>query len=133
MSQVGVAGRPANRYGRPAGSNHRTLIIVGTIFVILLTVWVGWIAIATSDPGVSYNAVASSSTGQTQADITVEITMDPGKKAICRVQAKDPGMTVVGWSNVTVGPSSQRTFTITVSVPTMAQATAGEVKACVLA
>ena len=133
MSQAGVVGRPADRYGRTTRSNRRTLTIVGTVFVILLTVWVAWIAVATSDPGVSYSAVSSSTGGQTQAEITLQITMDPGKKAICRVQAKDSAMTVVGWSSVTVGPSSQRTFTTTVSGPTMAQATATEVKACVLA
>jgi Domain of unknown function (DUF4307) len=133
MSQAGVVGRPADRYGRATRSNRRTLIIVGTVFVILLTVWVGWIAVVTSDPGVAYSAVSSSTSSQTQAEITLQITMNPGKKAICRVQAKDAAMTVVGWSNVTVGPSSERTFTTTFPVPTMAQATTTEVKACVLA
>lgn len=133
MSQAGPLTRPAGRYGRSQPPSRRTMSLVGGILVISLTAWVGWIAVAGSGTAVRYAMLSDSVVGPGRTDVTFQITMDPGERAVCTVRARNANLTVVGWVDVPVGPSADRTFTASVRVPTMEQASGGEVKACVLA
>ena len=133
MSEARVATRPADRYRRPATPNRRLVAVIGGILVIFLTGWLGWIALSMSDNPVSFSLTGQEVPSPTEAVVTFQVSMDPGRRAVCTVRATDSAMTIVGWTDAPVGPSSQRTFTVTVRVPTMQQAAGGEVKACVLA
>jgi hypothetical protein len=99
----------------------------------LLTVWVGWVVVSSSNHPITFSTLSHDVTNMTRTDVTLRITMEPGKRAICTVRARNADLTVVGSRDVTLGPSTERIFTSTVSVPTMEKASSGEVKACVLA
>jgi hypothetical protein len=131
MSQTPTPSRPADRYGRTSTSSSRKMIITGAVLVSFITAWVIWDALAMSGAKVSYSLVSQQVLGPARTDVTFVITLDPGEKAICTVQALNAGKTIVGNVDVTVGPSKDREFTSTVQVPTMEQATGSQVKACV--
>lgn len=133
MSQARPLTRPADRYGRSGMPSQRTMVLIGGILVISLTAWVGWVTVAGSSSPVRYAMLSDNIVGQTRTDVTFQVTMNPGEQAICTVRARNAGLTVVGWTDITVGPSPDRTFTASAQVPTMEQASGGEVKACVLA
>jgi hypothetical protein len=131
MGEIRVAARPVGRYGRTVPS-QRKMVIVGTVLVILLTAWVTWATLGSGNP-VTFSRLSQHVVGQTRTDVTFQISMPPGERAICTVRALNAGRTPVGTVDLPVGPSADRSFSVTVRVPTMEQATVGDVKACVLA
>lgn len=131
MSEVRVATRPADRYGRAVPS-QRKMVILGAVLVASITAWVAWASFGSGNP-VTYSKLSQHVVDQTLVDVTFQVAMPPGKRAICTVRAVNTGRTPVGNVDVTVGPSTDRSFSVTVRLPTMEQAAAGDVKACVLA
>lgn len=134
MSQTPIATRPADRYGRASSpTSPRKMIILGAVLVTFITAWVFWGAFAFTSAKVSFSLLQQQVVDPTRTEVTFMISLDPGKKAACTVQALNAGKTIVGRVDVTVGPSTQKEFTSTVQVPTMEQAVGSQVKACVLA
>jgi hypothetical protein len=131
MSEIRVATRPADRYGRTVPS-ARKMVTLGAVLTASITAWAAWASLGSADP-VAYSTLSQRVVDQTLIDVTFQVSMPPGARAICTVRAVNTVSTPVGNVDVTVGPSTDRSFSVTVRLPTMEQAAAGDVKACVLA
>ena len=66
-----------------------------------------------------------------RAQLSFSVTTDPGHAAVCTLRMFNAGLTEVGRTDVRVGPSRARTFSVTAVVPTFETATGGTVRACV--
>jgi hypothetical protein len=109
------------------------MIVLGTVLVTLLTVWAAWAVISFTNKSVHFSKLSDRVVDQTRTEITFQVTMPPGRRAVCTIRALNLGKTQVGVLDTTVGPSATKTFTATAQVPTMEQAAGVEVKACMLA
>ncbi|HET9658442.1 MAG TPA: DUF4307 domain-containing protein [Kineosporiaceae bacterium] len=125
--------RPAGRYGTTAGSSRRTVIALAASLMTVLIAYLIWVSIHQGTPDVRWSVQDTSFTDGTRAEITADFTLEPGHRAICTMTAANQNLTTVGLSDVTVGPSTSRTFRATIRVPTMEPATSATIRACVLA
>lgn len=130
MSGAAVT-RPADRYGRSTTPSRRGVVIAAAVLGTLLLAWLTWYALSRGNPAVQYSVTDNGPVDDTRARVTAQFTMTPGKRAVCRVTASNAVRTVVGWSDLTIGPSTQRTFTGTLEVPTMERAAGVTITACV--
>jgi len=131
MSSPGIATRPADRYGRSTIPSRRAVIVLASVLGSVLLAWIAWYALTQGNPPVQYSVTDGGPADDTHARITARFTMDPGTRAICRVSAANAARTVVGWSDLTVGPAADRSFSVTLEVPTMERAAGVTITACV--
>jgi hypothetical protein len=124
-------GRPPDRYGRSATPSRRGVAVLAGVLATPLLAWVVWYAVTAGNPAVQYSVADNGPLDDTHAHLTAEFTMSPGKRAICTVSAANTARTVVGWSDLVVGPSTERTFRTTLEVPTMERAAGATITACV--
>lgn len=125
------AGPPPDRYGRgdPAAGRRRAMI-GGGVVVVLLLAWAGWVAVRQATTPVRWQTGAFDAQDDGHAALTFRVTTDPGRSVVCTVRMFNSGLTEVGRADVTVGPSTDRTFASTVTIPTFEAATSGQVRAC---
>lgn len=120
----------AQRYGgapRPGRSRVAVVAVVVAAVGLLALAWVGWgimtVPVRTQDAGFAI-------VDETAVDVTFVVVRDPDATLVCRVRALSEGFAEVGAVDVTVGPSEDRTVTVTTRVATSAPATTGVVQAC---
>lgn len=127
------AGPPPDRYGRrdPRRSRRGALIGGGLVVVLMLT-WAGWVGIRQSQIPVRWDGLRFALVDDGHARLTFRVLTDPGRKIVCTVRMFNSGLTEVGRTDVTLGPSTEPTFRADVTVPTFEPATSGVVRGCVL-
>ncbi|MEJ2577761.1 MAG: DUF4307 domain-containing protein [Kineosporiaceae bacterium] len=102
-------------------------------FLLLLGVgWAAWVAVSSARVPVRWGDVASLSRPDGSIDTSFELTKDRTATAVCTVEAVNGDLAPVGWTDVTVGPSTRTTVTVRAHVPTSQTATGARVKTCIL-
>jgi Domain of unknown function (DUF4307) len=121
------------RYGRtPRRTLQRRWFVIGVavVFVVALSAWLVWAGLLgaaaqfeTSDTG---HVIVSNSL----VTVRFAVTVDPGTKVGCALEALDESFTVVGWKLVDIPASSDRTRTFSEDVRTSEQAVTGLIYRC---
>lgn len=125
------AGPPPDRYGRrPGGGRPRGALIGGVIVVLLTLSWAAWVGLRQAQTPVRWKAGAFTALDDGRAQLQVTVTTDPGQRVVCTVRMLNGGLTEVGRLDATLGPSSERTFRTTVTVPTFEAASSARIRAC---
>lgn len=92
-----------------------------------------WIAAPSPGGDVSFKDVGFSIPDAGTARVDFQITKDPEATVVCALQALNESYAVVGWKQVTIGPSEETTTGHRVSVRTDSLGVTGGVNACWLA
>jgi Domain of unknown function (DUF4307) len=121
------------RYGRtPRRKLQRRWFVIGVavVFVVALVAWLVWAGLLgaaaqleTSDTG---HVIVSDSL----VSVRFAVTVDPGTKVGCALEALDESFTVVGWKLIDLPVSSNRTRTFSEDVRTSEQAVTGLIYRC---
>lgn len=129
MAQATV---PADRYGIRSGGGSRHLGLIVTIVILVAAAlgWAGWVAYDDAHTPVSWADGPFTPVDDGHARFTFMVTTAPGRTAVCTVRMFNDGLTEVGRVGVDVGPSPDRTFSVTAVVPTFEAASSGTVEAC---
>jgi Domain of unknown function (DUF4307) len=132
MAQGTVPVALADRYGtrRRAGRPRAGLIAVVVLLASAGIAWAAWVAFASSQAAVQWQDGSFRSIDDGHARFMFHVTTTPGRAVVCTVRLFNDGLTEVGRMDVPAGPSRDRTFTVTATVPTFETATSGTVRAC---
>jgi len=122
---------PADRYGRrdPVRSRRNGLIAAGVMVALMLGFAV-WMGVREARKPVYWDSNGFTAVDDGQARLTVFVTVDPGRTAVCTVQMFNAGLTEVGRLDVAVGPAAEPRIAKVVTVPTFEFATSGKVTDC---
>jgi len=121
----------ADRYGRqPSGSRRRGWLVVGGLAALVAFGWLVWAVVASSG-GVTHTEVAFRVLGDNRVEVTYDVAMDAGSRAVCTLQAFDVQHRTVGLRAVDVGPTDARVTRQVSTVQTSALAAAAVVRDCV--
>lgn len=122
-----------DRYGIKQTRSRRGVLIGGGIMVVVLVTWALVITAKTNDKPVRFSSTSIAVRDATRAEITFQVTMKPGSRAVCTLRALNKRSETVGLSDVIVGASEQESFSVTREIATSEMAESGGVKDCALA
>jgi hypothetical protein len=123
--------RPTDRYGDHGRKLSRPLRIALAVTGIGLAVaLVAWLAISATDQPVHWQDVAYTVRADGTVLFTFDVSMTPGRSAVCTVRALSPSSAEVGRRDVRVGPSSRQVIRATAVIRTSERAVSAQVKAC---
>lgn len=122
---------PAGRYGPEPTAGRRRLAIAGIVATALVGVGVTiWIGLAQASTPVRYDDVGFKVLSSEQIDVSFKVSMEPGSRAECTIDALAESYAQVGTVDVVVGPEDQLENHYTVTVSTSELATTGIVESC---
>jgi Domain of unknown function (DUF4307) len=123
----------ADRYGHRSADTRRrlTLIVVAAVLVAAGVGYAAWFSFDSAHSKVSWSEGQFTLVDDGHARLDFDVTTDPGTPVVCTVRMLNGGLTEVGRLDVTAGPATNRTFSVTATVPTFEAATSGTVRACV--
>ena len=99
--------------------------------MVLLTLsWAAWVGLRQVQTPVRWQPGTFTALDDGRAQVQVTITTDPGRTVVCTVRMLNSGLTEVGRLDATLGPSPERTFRATVTVPTFEAAASARIRAC---
>ncbi len=125
--------RLADRYGaRVSPRRRRTRLAVGAVAALAALGWVVWAGLGQAGADVRSTAVGFRIVSDQRVDVTYDIGKDPGRTAVCTLQALDRGKGTVGVAEVETGPTRARVTRTTATIRTSALAVTGIVRECVL-
>ena len=123
----------ADRYGTPVSPRRRrTRLAVGAVAALLALGWVVWAGLGQAGADVRASDVGFRVVSDQQVDVTYDVGKDPGRTAVCTLQALDRGKGTVGLAKVETGPTRERVTRTTATIRTSALAVTGIVRECVL-
>lgn len=131
MPDTGPGTRPAGRYGDSPAHGRRIAVLLGAGVALLMVIWATWVAVGIAHQPVRWSQEIPNPQPDGSVEVTFQVTMKPGRTAVCTVEALDEGFGQVGLIDITVGPSERDTITVTARVPTSQQGVSGNVKDCV--
>ncbi|MDN5558435.1 MAG: DUF4307 domain-containing protein [Ruaniaceae bacterium] len=117
------------RYGARQ-SDRRLAWILGGIATVIVIAWFVWQVIALDAPTLVSEEVALDTRSDTSVAVTFNLTTEIGSTVSCTVRAYTENMTEVGVKEVTVGPVSEESSSITVEVATIQPANGARVTDC---
>ena len=130
---TGPDARLADRYGAAASPRRRrTRLAAGAVAALLALGWVVWAGLGQADADVRASDVGFRIVSDQRVDVTYDVGKDPGRTAVCTLQALDRGKGTVGVAQVETGPTRERVTRVTAPVRTSALAVTGVVRECVL-
>ncbi|MFI8631623.1 DUF4307 domain-containing protein [Microbacterium sp. NPDC077663] len=131
MTLTDVDRKLADRYGRTrsAASRRWTWIAIGAL-AVSATGLLGWTTVSNA-----MNSVDADTTGFTLPDehtveVRVQVTVNPGTRVACSLEAQDAEHGIVGWKIIEVPASDDHSRIVTARIPTTAPATTGFVRSC---
>ncbi|MCS5486460.1 DUF4307 domain-containing protein [Curtobacterium flaccumfaciens pv. beticola] len=98
--------------------------------VVVFAAWVIWAGLDQSSHGLDSTDVGYQVVSDHETVVHSQVSVDPGTKAKCAVQALDKSYSIVGWKVVTLPPSSERTRSITTPVNTTTRGVTGLIHDC---
>lgn len=114
---------------RPAGA-RRGWWVFGTVAVILMSAMAVWFGIEATTGRVHWVDTGYEVVSERQVDVRFDLRRDPDRAVVCELEAQNYGHTVVGRTEVTVGPSDSSPSRHVESVETAAAAVTGYVTEC---
>lgn len=126
-----LADRYPDRYGhRGPRQGRRAAIAGGGVVALAMLSWAGWVGVRQARTPATWQVGSFQAVDDGHARLAFDVTTEPGRTVVCTVRMFNAGLTEVGRMDVTVGPSTQRTFQAVVTVPTFEPAVSGRIRAC---
>ncbi len=124
----------ADRYGRRRDPvrTRRSLLAVLAVFVVTAVGFAVWVATERGRTALTWTELGVDVAGDEAATLTFQLSLPPGRQAICTVRVVNEVRTEVGRRDVVVGPARTGVVRTTVEMRTSERATAGGVRDCVL-
>ncbi|WP_368074215.1 DUF4307 domain-containing protein [Curtobacterium sp. SGAir0471] len=122
-----------DRYGRTPDRRRRSRLvgIVAAIAVVLVFVaWVVWAGLDQESHGLDNTELGYTVVSDHQTVVHSQVSADPGTEVRCAVQVLDRSYSIVGWKEVTLPASDQRTRSISTSVNTTTRGVTGLIHDC---
>ncbi len=133
MSAVAPPPPLAGRYGQPASPARRRIWwVVGVLAAVAALGWVIWAGLGQAGADVRFSDVGFTIVDDQRVDVTYDVGKDPGRTAVCTLQALDRSKGTVGLAQVGIGPTKQRVTRNVATVRTSALAVTGIVRDCEL-
>ena len=112
------------------GRSRRRWWAVGSVAVVVMTALAVWFGIEATTGRVHWVDTGHQIVSGTQVDVRFDLRRDPSREVVCRLEAQAASHTVVGRTEVTVGPSASSPSRHVESVRTAAPAITGYVSEC---
>ncbi len=128
-----AGGALAARYGRSPGARRRAkalAIAAAAAVVVVFGAWALWAGPGQDDHGLDNDVIGYQVLSDHSTVVHSSISVDPGTRASCAVQALDKSYTIVGWKVVTLPVSSERTRSVSTEVATTTRAVTGLIHSC---
>lgn len=129
MSELSDAEYLRERYGS-RGGGRRGYVLVATILAIVAVVWFAWQAVLLGRPTASAEPVAMHVVSSSELEVTYNLNGPIGETVTCTARAFTEAGTEVGVREVTTGPLEVESQAVTVTVPTLQEATGATVDGC---
>lgn len=126
-------GALAARYGRTPGTRRRAkalAIAAAAAIVVVFGAWALWAGPGQDDHGLDNDVIGYQVLSDHSTVVHSTVSVDPGTRASCAVQALDKSYTIVGWKVVTLPVSSERTRSVSTEVATTTRAVTGLIHSC---
>lgn len=119
------------RYGRSPGSGTKRLLSALVAVAAAAAIgWLVWVTVSTSLRSVDFDATAFTVIDERNVTVTFQLTTPGDGGAFCALEAQDVEHGVVGWRVVELPSTGGRAHSVTLSLPTVAEATSGFVNHC---
>ncbi|WP_415853461.1 DUF4307 domain-containing protein [Sinomonas sp. G460-2] len=133
-----AASRYAQRYGAPRGRlSRRAAAVIAAVALLVVIAGVAVFAWSGNAKTVTFRDVGFTTPDAWHATENFEVTKDASQTAYCTVKALDDSFGVVGWKQLTFGPtagaSGNVTQTANVALRTESQAVSVAIDSCWIA
>ncbi len=121
------------RYGRTRGRRARArwlAVIVGAVVVAVVAAWVLWAGLFGANASIETQDVGYTVVDSSTIDITEQVTVDPGTKVSCSIQALNEDFAIVGWKVVELPAAGERSRVLIERLRTTAPAVNGLIGSC---
>jgi hypothetical protein len=121
-----------SRYGRTRSARHRKPWIIAGAAALALVAGGGmaWGSLGAVNSSVDSDDVGARVIDQYTTSVSFSVSVKPGTRASCALQAQNEQHAIVGWKIVQLSPSEQFTRTFTEAVRTTERATTGLIYRC---
>ncbi|PZF56771.1 DUF4307 domain-containing protein [Curtobacterium sp. MCSS17_008] len=122
-----------DRYGRTPDRRRRGRLLGTTAAIAVVLVFVAWVVWAGLDQtshGLDHTEVGYTVVSEHRTVVHSQVSVDPGTEARCAVQVLDKTYSIVGWKEVALPASEQRTRSITTEVNTTTRGVTGLIHDC---
>ena len=97
---------------------------------LVFLVWVIWAGPGQTSHGLDSSDVGYQVVSDHETVVHSQVSVDPGTKAKCAVQVLDKSFTIVGWREVRVPASDERTRSLNTAVKTVSRGVTGLIHDC---
>ncbi|WP_434533411.1 DUF4307 domain-containing protein [Curtobacterium subtropicum] len=105
--------------------------MVAAIAVVLVFVaWVVWAGLDQESHGLDNTELGYTVVSDHRTVVHSQVSADPGTEVRCAVQVLDKSYSIVGWKEVTLPASEQRTRSISTAVNTTTRGVTGLIHDC---
>lgn len=121
------------RYGRTRVRRRRDVwvaVVVAAAFVVVFAAWVIWAGLDGSKPAIEAQDTRHTIIDEHSVSVTFQVSMSPGTRASCAVQALNESFAIVGWKVVDLPASTKYTRSFTEVLRTVGQSNTGLVAEC---
>lgn len=98
--------------------------------MVVFGAWALWAGPGQDDHGLDNDVIGYQVLSDHSTVVHSTVSVDPGTRASCAVQALDKSYTIVGWKVVTLPVSSERTRSVSTEVATTTRAVTGLIHSC---
>ncbi|MFK3676124.1 DUF4307 domain-containing protein [Microbacterium sp. NPDC090218] len=116
------------RYGRTR--RRRLPWIIGGAVALLVVGAFSWMTVAQSMASVDADDLGFTLVDEFSVDVSFQVTGVQGKDVVCALEALDEEFGVVGWKIVEIAAGDSHSQAMSVTIPTVAEATTGLVNTC---
>lgn len=116
------------RYGR--NRRGRLPWIIGGAIAVLIVGAFSWMTVAQSMSSVDADDLGFVLVDEHSVELKFQVTGVQGKDVVCALEALDEEFGVVGWKIVEIPAGESHSKALSVSIPTVAEATTGLVNTC---
>jgi Domain of unknown function (DUF4307) len=121
------------RYGRTLRRRIQRrwfVIAVAAVFVVVFSAWLIWAGLLGDAAQLETEDTGHVIVSDSLVNVRFDVTVDPGSKVGCAVEALNESFTVVGWTVIELPTSTQRTRSFRQDVRTSEQAVTGLIYRC---
>ncbi|OIH93956.1 hypothetical protein BIU92_07610 [Curtobacterium sp. MCBA15_003] len=121
------------RYGRtPARARRSKVVAIAAAIgvVVVFGAWVVWAGLDQSDRGLTDDVIGYEVLSDHSTVVHSQVSVDPGVEAKCAVQVLDKSYSIVGWKEITLPASDQRTRSVSTEVTTTIRGVTGLIHDC---
>jgi hypothetical protein len=121
------------RYGRTPGRRLRArwlAVIVGAGVAVVVVTWVLWAGLFGATASIETQDIGATVVDASTVDLREQVTVDPGTRVTCTLEALDKDFAIVGWKVVHLPPASERNRVFTERLRTSAPAESGLIGSC---